>query len=78
MSAELPSLGSILRPDRRVESGKVSLQTVGNGGVTGTIPKEKARHAGIDVDDPGTRQWFYLRSQQLLIIDLGEQFAGDE
>jgi hypothetical protein len=78
MSTGPAALGSLLNPDRRVETGEVSLQPVGRGGITGSVPKEQARHAGVDVDDPGTRQWFYLRSQQLLIIDLGEQFAGDE
>lgn len=77
MATERKPFATFLRPDRRVESGEVSLQPVGNGGITGSIPVEKARHAGVDIDDPGTREWHYVREKQLLIIDLGGEFSGD-
>ena len=47
--------------------------------VTGTIDLEAVRHSGRDPNDPGTVDYFYLRSEQLLVLDLGGQFAaGDD
>lgn len=71
-----PNLGEVLAPERRVTEGTISLSRSGRG-VTGAIPKEPCRHAGVDVDDPGTRNWYYWRNEGLLIIDLGGEFEDD-
>jgi hypothetical protein len=73
------SLVDRLRPENRVREGTVSL--VGGperSSVTGTIDLEAVRHSGRDPDEPGTVDYFYLRSEQLLVLDLGGQFGTDE
>jgi len=67
----------MLNPERRVQEGDVSLQT-GDNCIRGSYPLEPARHAGIDPENPGSVSWYYVRSQQLLVIDLGGQFEDND
>jgi hypothetical protein len=66
---------AMLNPERRIQEGSVSLVR-GNGCIQGIYPIEPCRHAGVDVADPGERKWYYIRNQELLIIDLGGEFTN--
>jgi hypothetical protein len=73
------SLVDRLRPENRVREGTVSLLgRADRGSVTTTVDLEAVRHSGRDPDEPGTVDYFYLRREQLLVLDLGGQFGTDE
>lgn len=75
--ARRTNISNLLMPDQHVDTGDVSF-TRGNGCIQGTYPIEPCRHAGVDVEDPGTRDWYYLRSEQLLVVDLGDNLSNQE
>jgi hypothetical protein len=73
------SLVDRLRPENRVREGTVSLLARRDrGSVTTTVDLEAVRHSGRDPDEPGTVDYFYLRHEQLLVLDLGGNFADDD
>lgn len=80
--SNLPT-GSVIdaiRPENRVIEQEVSLHRF-NGTIKATMMMEGCKHAGIDLNDPGTRKSFYHHDTGLLIIDLGGDFSevdGDD
>lgn len=78
MSSRGTSTGIVsrLKPDRRVTEQEVSLQPNG-GSVKAALMKEAIRHSGRDEHNPGEAMQYYLRDEELLVIDLGGRFDDD-
>lgn len=45
--------------------------------VTATLMKDAIDHAGIDPQNPGEVNQYYLHDEQLLVFDLGGDFKDD-
>ena len=75
MSSRL-GIAQRLSPKNRVTSRTASLQTMRTS-VTATLMKSAIDEAGIDPDDPGTVEQYYLHDEQLLVFDLGGEFQTD-
>ncbi len=66
-----------LHPERRVQEQEVSLQN--NGGcIKASLMMDAIRHSGRDENNPGNAKEYYLRDEQLLVIDLGGRFNADD
>jgi hypothetical protein len=72
MSSRL-GIAQRLDPKNRVKDTEISLQTVRQS-VTATLMKDAVLHAGIDPQSPGKVEQYYLRDEQLLVIDLGGHY----
>lgn len=63
---------------RNTQPGESKLNVGSRGSIRQILPKKVLRHAGVDLDEPGSVEYLYYRDENIFAIDLSTANKDDE